>query len=855
MKLSYYLVFWCALLAWKPSFAQADPTPGNFKAYYTNLGESQPALVPFQDSLFGKYQDVVVAMDGLGQVQFGRSTSSLPLWVTPEGTWVFEELIVRAGDGPPERPDLISRYAHVRILDASSDSICIHWRYYPDFQQVEWNGIVEEYFTFFPTGKVTRKLCVGTLRFQDWRSQKTTRTYEYQLSKNGISPIGEQAVKQHKKDFSITPKPTFPLPLPFRFDFEGRDPDSVVEQLSSRSFELAGYQSIRKKGIVGSALQLDGYYGGLIFPTVDQLPTEKGMTVSGWLALAAYPFDWAPLIQQADWGKSGFYLGVDQQGFPGFHFQIGEEWVSLVGKDSLPLFSWHHLAASFEPDGAIRLYVNGQSVASSASGSRDLSESDAPLSIGLNTQKMPAIEGRIRIGKYASLFGLDGLIDQVELLPKSLQAAEVRRLFEKETIPDFPNPDLETRDFPALPESSGFKAEYTTLEYHSSWDQLWRVGDQADIVVHFPDMPAKLVFWRGTSYGPFFVTENNQWIGDQSNEDYRLIEYEGEAEGCLEHMSDKQCRHSHVRIVENHPARIVIHWRYGLVDSRYLFSPANTGFGTWSDEYWTIYPDGSAVRHLARGKVFGDGWVETMFLNAPGTKPEDNVTMQAFSLIDGSGKRQDLSWKDGSPDFEQEDHLLAMVNSQSDYRMYNIFPSGSGVEIFGGHNPNSHFHWWNHWPVSQITSDGRGAKAADRMAHSSLAWGAPEGDCLMYGMTDHPIDALVPKAISWNDPPGIEIEKGAASAEFVQEENAYHVRVTANKLSFTVLANSDQPLIQPAFVLQDWTGEAVQVLVNGVSLGTSDFRYGIPQHLPSDKLVLWMDLKTTKPTHITIEKI
>jgi hypothetical protein len=29
--------------------------------------------------------------------------------------------------------------------------------------------------------------------------------------------------------------------------------------------------------------------------------------------------------------------------------------------------------------------------------------------------------------------------------------------------------------------------------------------------------------------------------------------------GCVEHMSDKQARYSHVRLIENSPARIVVH--------------------------------------------------------------------------------------------------------------------------------------------------------------------------------------------------------------------------------------------------------------------------------------------------------
>jgi hypothetical protein len=55
------------------------------------------------------------------------------------------------------------------------------------------------------------------------------------------------------------------------------------------------------------------------------------------------------------------------------------------------------------------------------------------------------------------------------------------------------------------------------------------------------------------------LTENNIWRSDQSTET-------GTEYGCAEHMADKQNRHSHVRIIENTPVRVVVHWRYASAD-------------------------------------------------------------------------------------------------------------------------------------------------------------------------------------------------------------------------------------------------------------------------------------------------
>lgn len=68
----------------------------------------------------------------------------------------------------------------------------------------------------------------------------------------------------------------------------------------------------------------------------------------------------------------------------------------------------------------------------------------------------------------------------------------------------------------------------------------------------------------------------------------------GGPHGCSEHMVDKQCRHAHVRVIENTDARVVVHWRYASVDVGYLFPEIRHG----TDEYYYIYPDCVAVRKV-----------------------------------------------------------------------------------------------------------------------------------------------------------------------------------------------------------------------------------------------------------------
>ena len=70
-------------------------------------------------------------------------------------------------------------------------------------------------------------------------------------------------------------------------------------------------------------------------------------------------------------------------------------------------------------------------------------------------------------------------------------------------------------------------------------------------------------------------------------------------------MNDKQTRHSHVRLIEDHDARKVVHWRYAPIDVRYQhpMTDLDTGWSDWVDEYYTIYPNAIGVRKITLQEV------------------------------------------------------------------------------------------------------------------------------------------------------------------------------------------------------------------------------------------------------------
>ncbi len=439
---------------------------------------------------------------------------------------------------------------------------------------------------------------------------------------------------------------------------------------------------------------------------------------------------------------------------------------------------------------------------------------------------------------------------------------------------------------PAGPAGLGrFGAYYTKLKFSDTWDAPWRVGPYADVVVRFDEASYKFIFWRGTSYIPFWVTENGIWYTNEFNETW------GEdVLGCAEPMSDKQTRHSHVRIIENTDARVVVHWRYALVDNRYVIAKTDsiTGWGDWSDEYYTIYPDGVGLRkiHLWSSEpTQPHQFQEAIILNPPGTKPEDNIEVEAITMMNMKGETHTYSWAKGPPDAidKPERFNIQFINLKSKSKPFiivnegkpsvtrrNIETDGPWLKPYRGeiNRQYSIFPWWNHWPVAQIPSDGRWATEPDRVSHSSLSndleWQELELTerthvrVMMHGLTDVAPEKIVPLAQSWLYPAELILDgDGFKSRGYMQEERAYVLEripeAKADKIICKLMAQPEHPIINPAFIVKNWGDQPVKLSINtkNIPWGKS-FRYGHRHTLESSDLIVWFKLNTTAPVTIII---
>jgi hypothetical protein len=824
-----------------------------FGAYYTRL--------PFEDKHTDKYADIVVRLDGLGgKIVFGRESSYLPQWKNNNGSWYFNEIIPRKGDGEGIRPDALNKYSYARVIENHPERVVVHFRYMADFDNVEPDGVIHEYFTILPSGKIARTIRKGTKRFDDFIDPKNSATQMLELQPNGIEEISfTDAKPQHKQGEPVKEnpirKPAVKTPVAWwKFD-EGltnrsyEDEFKTIESISRQICDITGHKALWKSGVSGSCLAFDGYHSKVALLASKTPTISSGLTLDVWTTIGAYPFNDTAIVQQFNHKDAGYFLGLNAHGNLTFKLAIDSKLYELKLDDKIEHYRWTNVIATYDKaSGKMRLYVDGFEKGSLVVPKADITMNSSDIMIGVNNTKMKATDLVRKNNNIPQVFGIEGLIDEVKIydtaLSSSQAAASYMNFMPGEDIID--NPDLQPRVLPGeTGKSRTFGAYYTKLKYHDLWDTMWRSDDNADLVVKFDEIPTSVIFWRGTCYGPGWVTENNRWMSDQSAEI-------GGPLGCAEHMADKQQRHTYVRLIENSPARVVVHWRYSCADIGYNFDNDEA----WSDEYHIIYPDGIILRKIKFQGGIRPGWHEPQLFSQAGTAPLDNISMKAVSVANLAGEVVYLDFSDGPPENPLEDSCIELYNLKSDYKIFGIFPDGTQFVTTGWfnteqspHTPDPFAGPWNHWPVSQLLSDGRMITANDRMTSCALG----EGDGVtrlnigMYGFTNQEqVSTLIPLARSWNYPPQVSDVSGAEMPVYNKEQRAYELTADAGKILFTLNGSEKSPIVNPVFVIHDWGSADAQVSIDDQAL-TSGIRQGHVMTADKDKLVIFIKKTATTP--------
>ncbi|MEK6195450.1 MAG: LamG domain-containing protein, partial [Deltaproteobacteria bacterium] len=115
-------------------------------------------------------------------------------------------------------------------------------------------------------------------------------------------------------------------------------------------------------GVAGQSLKPDGYTTCITRKSVGKsLALDSTFSVEAWVAHAAYPWNWVPVLSQNDGQKKGFSFNVGPQGNVSLGMAINGRWQECVSEEGVvPLRQWKHLAATYDSQTGIRLYVDGK---------------------------------------------------------------------------------------------------------------------------------------------------------------------------------------------------------------------------------------------------------------------------------------------------------------------------------------------------------------------------------------------------------------------------------------------------------------------------------------------------------------
>ncbi len=657
------------------------------------------------------------------------------------------------------------------------------------------------------------------------------------------------------------------------WDFEKTDGAYTIGKVSGCADSLEG-NYLPAGGVRGKGLRLDGFTACVRRSPENVVSPKRDFTVEAWVALGGYPWNWCPVLTTESDEVTGFRLLLGPLGQAALQVAIGGEWVSCSSEaEAVPLRRWTHIVGVHEAGKEMRLYLDGRPVASVHVEERAPFPEESECLIGMVAFPEKPSDIHRTWGTIPTYFGIDGILDEIKVYKTALSAASIGHGYD--SIPR-QSPDISPRRLPAIDKHPGrFGAFYTKLKYYPGWDNLWPVEQDPDIVVCFERSPVKLIFWRGIRYGGSWVSENENWMTDQSVEAWE--HGVADREGCFEHMQDRHCRFSHVRIIENSDARVVVHWRYAPVsayDNTWHPDP-KTGWECWIDEYYYIYPDATGIRRVSWKKgTLGHPrqFQESLALLHPEQVISDLLEKVFVRMADYENNRAEGLFVDdpNSPPYgpfswdKTYPYTIQQYNFKSLHKPFICFEEGNKMYI--RHNSLRSYDragGCNHFPVGQARCDGRTTRTADRPSHCS---GFPISDpvinedvdryfwCGLYGMNDRSIDELVKIGRSWAHAPELTgLGPGFESEGFDRSRRCYRVTNTSSALgpvSFTLKGSKTSPVVNPAILIQDWPARKVRVLLNGGE--SADHERGVLFRLDGTDFILFLWHETEEEVHVTV---
>ncbi len=411
---------------------------------------------------------------------------------------------------------------------------------------------------------------------------------------------------------------------------------------------------------------------------------------------------------------------------------------------------------------------------------------------------------------------------------------------------------------------------YSTMPYEGAWP-----AELEDVVVSLPN-GGRFVFWRGSSYIPFWAGRHNTGACYEWAE---IISQPAGAVDCVEPLMDKELRYSRVAIVESTAARVHVRWTYQLTDLMYK---------VWGDsvaEDYTFYPDGFGTRvvNLKADPANNYELSEFIILTPPAACPfavlPDNPVdalfldgrKHAFRFPNPTGGAAPAIDPGGVPAIyrlrlDRAEDLAAVYFNPNEAKL----PPVVFGPFFDKGEMVTPCYWGSHWPLARGNATGNAID--DRIGltpchNSVMSWAGTRprplrtGELVtldtlgrsrpmtvrtwawLIGMSGESDARLVDRAKSFANPPALELRGARVGFDgYVPERRAIRLVVERPEVSITIKPSS--PCVNPVFEFEGAPAGGARVVLAGRPLDPSRYAW--------DGRTLWLDATIAAPTELGV---
>ena len=437
-------------------------------------------------------------------------------------------------------------------------------------------------------------------------------------------------------------------------------------------------------------------------------------------------------------------------------------------------------------------------------------------------------------------------------------------------LPAFGATALKLRFDPPISVRDPATGAFSTRTYEDGWDA--RLGD---VVVSLPN-GARFVFWRGSSYIPFWAGAHNTGLSMEWAEN---LAPPADAVDCVEPLMDKELRYGRVDVVESTAARVHVRWRYQSTDLHYK---------VWGDEAvedYYFYPDGFGTRVLTlKSDPATDYELSEFILLAPqDAYPFAVLPARPIDVLAADGSARSIAFpidRAAEADLRRSTVLPAVyrVRLHEEESLaaiyYNPRDAALPPVIFAPFLDRGEVvtpaYWGSHWPLAR--GNMTGSAIDDRIhltpSHTSLmSWArskpGPIGsatsttlDALgrsrpmtvrrwawLIGMSDAPDDRLRAWARSYGSPPTLELRGARPDLDaYSPERRALRLDVEARDV--TIEIKPGVPAVNPVFELIGAPAGPLRVMLADRVLEPVKFAW--------DGRTLWLDATINAPTRANL---